>query len=48
MDDLTKRDVAITAAGMIIAVLVSILAWRLVRVFARQIPDPHAVASVEI
>jgi hypothetical protein len=40
MEGLTKRDVAITAAGIIIAaVLVSILAWCLVRVFAP--PDPH-------
>jgi hypothetical protein len=40
MDGLTKRDVAITAAGIIIAaVLVSILAWCLVRVVAP--PDPR-------
>jgi hypothetical protein len=39
MDDLTKRDVAITAVGIIIAaVLVSILAWCLVRVFALSDP----------
>jgi hypothetical protein len=42
VNDLTKRDVAITAAGIIIAaVLVSILAWCFVRVFAPSDPrDP--------
>jgi hypothetical protein len=42
MDGLTKRDVAITAAGIIIAaVIVSILAWCLVRMFAPSDPrDP--------
>jgi len=42
MDDLTRRDVAITGAGIIIAaVLVSILAWCFVRVFAPSDPrDP--------
>jgi hypothetical protein len=47
MDDLTKRDVAITAAGIIIAaVLVSILAWCLVRVFAPSDPrDPLTKAG---
>jgi hypothetical protein len=47
MDGLTKRDVAITAAGIIIAaVLVSILAWCLVRVFAPSDPrDPLTKAG---
>jgi hypothetical protein len=40
MDGLTKRDVAITAAGIIIAaVLVAVLSWFLVEVFAK--PDPR-------
>jgi hypothetical protein len=47
MDGLTKRDVAITAAGIIIAaVLVSILAWCLVRMFAPSDPrDPLTKAG---
>jgi hypothetical protein len=39
-DGLTKRDVAITAAGIIIAaVFVAVLSWFLVEVFAG--PDPR-------
>ena len=47
MNGLTKRDVAITAAGIIIAaVLVSILAWCFVRVFAPSDPrDPLTKAG---
>jgi hypothetical protein len=47
MDGLTKRDVTITAAGIIIAaVLVSILAWCFVRVFAPSDPrDPLTKAG---
>jgi hypothetical protein len=47
MDGLTKRDVAITAAGIIIvAVLVSIVAWCLIRVFAPSDPrDPLTKAG---
>jgi hypothetical protein len=47
VNDLTKRDVAITGAGIIIAaVLVSILAWCLVRVFAPSDPrDPLTKAG---
>jgi hypothetical protein len=40
MDDLTKRELAIIAAGIIITpVFVSVLAWVLVELFAR--PDPR-------
>jgi len=47
MDGLTKRDVAITAAGIIIAaVLVSIFAWCLVLLFALSDPrDPLTKAG---
>jgi hypothetical protein len=47
MAGLTKRDVAITVAGIIIAaVLVSILAWCLVRMFAPSDPrDPLTKAG---